>query len=108
MDEELLNVLISAQCWNLLLMLLLAKKQSKKKRIRRWWVRPINYGRETQGIYRNLFRELRTTDQEEFFDYTRMNVQQFDYICDLVRPYLTKRSIRTPLPLQLRVAITLE
>ncbi|XP_070167579.1 uncharacterized protein [Polyergus mexicanus] len=37
-----------------------------------------------------------------------MNVQQFDYICDLVRPYLTKRSIRTPLPLQLRVAITLE
>lgn len=108
MDEELLNVLISAQCWTLLLMLLLAKMQLKKKRIRRWWVRPVNYSRETQGVYRNLFRELRTTDHEEFFDYSRMNVQQFNYICDLVRPYLTKRSIRTPLPLQLRVAFTIE
>lgn len=108
-DEELLNFLVCAQGWNLiLLMLLLAKMQVKKKRIRRWWVRSINYPREYQGIYRNLFRELRTTDHEEFFDYTRMNVQQFEYICDLVRPYLIKRSIRTPLPLKLRVAITLE
>ncbi|XP_071628653.1 uncharacterized protein [Temnothorax longispinosus] len=37
-----------------------------------------------------------------------MNVHQFDYLCDLLRPYLTKRSIRTPLPIQLRVAMTLE
>lgn len=109
MDKELLiNILISHQCWNLFLMLLLAKMQLNKRRIRRWWMRPINYSREIQGIYNNLFRELRTTDHEVFFEYTRMNVQQFNYICDLVKPYLVKRSIRTPLPLQLRVAITLE
>jgi len=108
MEEELLNVLIGVQCCTLLLMLLLVKMQFKKRRIRRWWVRPVNYPRETQGIYNNLFRELKTTDHEEFFDYTRMNVQQFQYICDLTRPYLSKKSIRTPLPLQLRVAITLE
>ncbi|XP_067215671.1 uncharacterized protein [Linepithema humile] len=60
------------------------------------------------GIYNNLFREVITTDHEQFFEYTRMNVQQFNYICDLVRPLLIKRSIRTPLPLKLRMAITLE
>lgn len=109
MNEQLLiNVLVIVQCWNLFLMLLLAKKQLNKRRTRRWWVRPINYGRETQGIYNNLFREVITTDHEQFFEYTRMNVQQFNYICDLVRPYLIKRSIRTPLPLKLRMAITLE
>ncbi|XP_024890653.1 protein ANTAGONIST OF LIKE HETEROCHROMATIN PROTEIN 1-like [Temnothorax curvispinosus] len=108
MDEESLTVLLIAQCWNLCVMLLLAKMQLKKRRIRRWWVRPVNYSRENQGVYRNLFGELRTTDHEEFFDYTRMNVHQFDYLCDLLRPYLTKRSIRTPLPIQLRVAMTLE
>ncbi|XP_024871925.1 uncharacterized protein LOC112454656 [Temnothorax curvispinosus] len=37
-----------------------------------------------------------------------MNVHQFDYLCDLLKPYLTKRSVRTPLPIQLRVAMTLE
>lgn len=107
MEEELLNVMVMMQCWNLLILLLI-KMRMNRKRTRRWWIRPLNYSRETQGTYRNLFRELRTMDHEEFFDYTRMNVQQFDYICNLVRPYLTKRSIRTPLPLQLRVAITLE
>ncbi|XP_050454150.1 uncharacterized protein LOC126852909 [Cataglyphis hispanica] len=106
MDEEL-NVLVSVQCWTFLLMLFLAKMQLKKKRIRRCVCSPLS-SRETQGIYRNLFRELRTTDHEEFFGYTRMNVQQFDYIYDLVRPYLIKRSIRTSLPLQLRVAFTIE
>lgn len=109
MDEEelLLSILISAHCWTLI-MLLFVKMQYKERKIRRWWVRPVNYRQGTQGIYRNLFQELRNTDHEEFFDYVRMNVQQFDYICELVKPYLTKRSIRTPLPLQLRVAITLE
>lgn len=104
--EELLVSILTMQCCNLLLVLL--KKKCVKNRIRRWWVRPVNYSRETQGTYTNLFKELRTMGHEEFFDYTRMNVQQFDYICNLVRIYLTKRSIRTPLPLQLRVAMTLE
>ena len=108
MDNDLINVLIVAHCWNLFLMILRLKMQLSKRRIRRWWVRPINYSRTTQGTYDNLFREMRTTDHEEFFEYTRMNVQQFNYICDLVRPYLLKQSIRTPLSLQLRVAITLE
>ncbi|KYN03438.1 hypothetical protein ALC62_05714 [Cyphomyrmex costatus] len=51
---------------------------------------------------------MQVTDHEEFFDYTLMNVQQFYYICDLVRPYLSKRSIRTPLSVELRMAITFE
>lgn len=106
-DKKLLHILLMSQCRNLVL--LAAKiKRLKKKKIRRWWVRPVNYPRNTQGIYNNLFRELKTTDHEEFFAYTRMSVQQFNYICDLLNPYLTKRSIRTPLPVQLRLAVTLE
>ncbi|KYQ53230.1 hypothetical protein ALC60_07634 [Trachymyrmex zeteki] len=110
-DEDFLTVLIGIQCWNLMLMLLLAKMHSKERRIRRWWVRPINYPRETQGIFWNHSYRLcnqQVIDYEEFFDYTRMDVQQFNYICDLVRPYLSKRSIRTPLSVELRMAITLE
>ncbi|KAL6418267.1 hypothetical protein ACFW04_006213 [Cataglyphis niger] len=85
-----------------------SRKNAVKEKKNQTLVGPVNYSRETQRIYKNLFRELRTTDHEELFDYMRINVQQFDYICDLVRPYLTKRSIRIPLPLQLRMAFTIE
>lgn len=107
MEEELLYILLLSLSRNLL-MLSAAKIRTLKRKVRRWWIRPVNYPRESQGIYNNLFRELKNTDHEEFFEYTRMAVQQFNYICDLVNPYLSKRSIRTPLPVKLRVAITLE
>jgi len=32
---------------------------------------------------------------------------QFNKLCDLVRPFLTKRSIRPSLSVELRVAVTL-
>jgi len=53
-------------------MLLLAKMQFKKRKNRRWWVCPVNYPQETQEIYNNLFRKLKITDHEEFFNYTWM------------------------------------
>ncbi|KAK3929806.1 Protein ALP1-like [Frankliniella fusca] len=74
---------------------------------RRWWVRPINRVRNAQGMYHNLVQELITDDHEEFFGLFRMWPEQFNLLVRLVHPFLKKHSIRTPLPTELRVAVTL-
>ncbi|KYN50378.1 hypothetical protein ALC60_00020, partial [Trachymyrmex zeteki] len=74
---------------------------------RRWWVRPINRPRDDFGHFRNLFSYMKTDDHEEFFGFTRMIPSQFRILCDLVRPFLTKRSNRPSLSVELRVAVTL-
>jgi len=73
---------------------------------RRWWIRPIN-PRNEFGHFQNLFLYMKREDHEEFFEFTRMVPSQFNNLCDLVRPFLTKRSIRPSLSVELRVAVTL-
>jgi len=68
----------------------------KKKNRRRWWVRYVNQQRAQQGVY-NMFKELYFTDEEQFFEYTRMNITQFDFLLSLVGPMLQKNSLRKPL-----------
>lgn len=34
---------------------------------RRWWIRLVNRSRNEKGFHLLLFRELKTTDHEEFF-----------------------------------------
>jgi len=48
-----------------------------------------------------------STDEEQFFEYTRMNIRQFDYLFSLVGPMLQKKSLREPLPPRFRLAVTL-
>lgn len=74
---------------------------------RRWWVRPVNRVRNVKGFYHNLVQELLTEDHEEFFSLFRMWPEQFQLLVELVRPHMPKNSIRTPLPTELRVAVTL-
>ena len=74
---------------------------------RRWWRRPINQGFSDFGEYQRLFMELKNTDHEEFYQYTRMTVEQFDWLLERVRPFLIKRSARRPFPTELRLAVTL-
>jgi len=31
--------------------------------------------RAQQGVYNNLFREMYSTDEDQFFEYTRMNIR---------------------------------
>ena len=74
---------------------------------RRWWVRPINRRRQQTGSYANLFREMKETDHEEFFEFTRMLPHKFDQLLEMVKPHLQFRSRRKPLPTELRLALTL-
>ncbi|XP_025264644.1 protein ALP1-like [Camponotus floridanus] len=53
------------------------------------------------------YGELKRTDHEEFFSLFRMSPEYFDILVDLVKPYLVKRSIRSPFPTELRLAVTL-
>ncbi|KAJ8914255.1 hypothetical protein NQ315_003620 [Exocentrus adspersus] len=74
---------------------------------RRWWVRPIYQKRMQQGDYHNLMREMRLSDCEMFFHYTRLTVEQFDDLLRTVGPHITKKSNRAPLGPVQRLAITL-
>lgn len=103
MNNEILPVILSlTHLRNVLLYTYLQKRNR-----RRWWVRYINQQREQQGIYNNMFKELYFTDEEQFFEYMRMNKMQFDYLLSLVGPSLQKKSLRKPLPARLRLVVTL-
>lgn len=79
----------------------------KLKNPRRWWVRPTNQKRETLGIHRHLIKDMRESDPEEFFRFTRMSVSTFDELLDLIKPRLQKRSIRQSIAPDIRLYITL-
>ncbi|XP_068083420.1 uncharacterized protein [Anabrus simplex] len=82
-------------------------KRRNRQRRRRWWVHPLNQRRLSQGDFGNLLQEMRENDPHEFFLYMRMKPEQFDTILNLVSPFLIKRSVRSPLPTSMRLAITL-
>lgn len=79
----------------------------KRRRCRRWWVRPIYERRLSQGDYHNLIQEMRLTDQEMFFNYTRMTIKIFDKLLSIVGPTITPRSNRPSISAGCRLAITL-
>ena len=79
----------------------------RRRRARRWWVRPLLRGRPVFGFYYTGLNFMRDFDQEEFFQYTRMNRAKLDELVCRVSPFLRKTSIRRPLPCELRVALTL-
>jgi len=79
----------------------------RRQRQRRWWIRSVNRLRNAQGFYHNIVQELLQNDHEEFFVLYRMWPEQFKLLVNLLRPHLQKNSIRTPLPRELRVAVTL-
>jgi len=48
---------------------------------------------------------MKREDHEEFFEFTRMVPSQFNKLCDLVRPLLTKRSIRPSLSVDSHILV---
>ncbi|GBP03815.1 hypothetical protein EVAR_2517_1 [Eumeta japonica] len=56
--------------------------KSKKKK-RRYWVHPINRGRQDKGEFHRLVRELES-DDEKFHQYFRMNQAQYEEIHSLI------------------------
>ena len=60
--------------------------QSNKKRIkkRKFYVRDLFKNHNKQGFYNQLLQELKNSDEEKFFNFTRMSVAQFDYLLDMI------------------------
>lgn len=79
----------------------------KRRKDRRWWVRSINSNRRNQGDYHNLIQEMRLQDPEMFFNYTRLNVDQFDLLLSWIGPAIRKHSFREPISPGARLALTL-
>lgn len=85
---------------------MLHKRNYDKRWInRRWWVRSINRNRNQQGDFNALFQELKD-DTEMFFRYTRMSVNVFYSLLDLLEPFLKKKNWRALCPEQ-RLSLTL-
>ena len=55
---------------------------------RRWWIHSINRKRNALGEFHKLVSELRE-DEERHYQYFRMNMEKFDRLLALVRPYIT-------------------
>lgn len=111
MDLQKIGIVLFIMLWSQLLIIQWRVIQTKRTigRVigRRWWVRPVNRQKINQGFNLNLFRELSISDHEEFFRYTRMWPEQFEFLLNLVHPYLEKRSIRKSLSPRLRLCLTL-
>lgn len=82
----------------------------RKRKHKRWanrtcLVRDINRNRDEQGHFNHLFQELKK-DPVMFFRYTRMTVDVFYMLLNMVKPLIKKRNWRA-LPAELRLAVTL-
>lgn len=104
--EDDLLYLAAMQVFGLGLYNMWRKKKAKYWINRRWWVRSINVRRDEYGDFVTLFTELKE-DADLFFRYTRMDVDTFNELLQMVRPYLQKRSMRKPICPEQWLAITL-
>ncbi|XP_058810645.1 uncharacterized protein LOC131675622, partial [Phymastichus coffea] len=81
----------------------------RRKLFRRWWSKPHirrNYLTGYNG-YQRVFKYFKLNDEEEFINFTRIPVYIFEYLYQLLRVSLIKRSRRPPLPSELRLSLTL-
>lgn len=77
---------------------------------RRWWVRPDLrlHMRELNGAFLHTFLYFKHNNTEQFYNFVRMTPVQFQFLYEVVRHRLIKRSWREPLDPQLRLAIILQ
>lgn len=74
--------------WEYFLKITILFKKRRKMRRRRWWVKPhiSLHMRDNYGGHAKLFRYFKLSDHEEFFKFTRMLVEQFNILHDLLKP----------------------
>ncbi|XP_064107865.1 uncharacterized protein LOC135216432 [Macrobrachium nipponense] len=65
--------------------------------------------REDKGIFDNLCREMRLGDGAAFYNYHRVNKEDFDYLLRLVGPKIAKQDtrMRKAIPPEQRLSVTL-
>ncbi|KAJ8665725.1 hypothetical protein QAD02_007387 [Eretmocerus hayati] len=93
--------------WLCLLMIEQIKFSIRRLNRRRWWVKPHLRMRERFGAYATIFTYFKLRDEEEFFKFTGMPLDQFKKLHRLVRHRLRKRSPRGSLSPELKLAATL-
>lgn len=89
------------------LLLLRKYKMKRKRKNRRWWIRPINLLKTQQSHFYNLYNEMRLSDPDSFFNYTRMTATMFDKLLQLVECKLRKNSNRPSISPACRLLLTL-
>ncbi|KAF2897013.1 hypothetical protein ILUMI_09162 [Ignelater luminosus] len=87
---------------------LLLPKYKIKQKNRRWQIRPLNQHRRTCGRFASILKVMLQEDQEEFFKYTRLYVDEYKELVALIDGKLNKRSCLNTITTEERLAITLE
>lgn len=87
MDKEKIFLTFAYVQLSYMYTVLKKKRKCKRWRNRKWLVRPINTRRILQGDFQNLFQEMKE-DPDLFFRYTRMNVNTFSILLNMLFPYL--------------------
>ncbi|XP_064471661.1 uncharacterized protein LOC135385944 [Ornithodoros turicata] len=73
------------------------------------WVKPYLLRRPQMSCYENLMRELAVEDHDGYRRYLRMDVATFEYLLNMVRPYIEKQdtNFRAAISPGERLAVTL-
>ena len=74
-----------------LLLLQLLRMKKKKERKGRVWCKPYLNRRIEKGSFQNIFQELSLESEEDFLNYTRLNVAEFHHVLDKIAPVISKK-----------------
>ena len=90
--------------------LIYVRQVYKMRKLRRCWSKPLIRHNYLTGYnnFQRVFQYFKLNDEEEFINFTRMNVQAFMVLYNLVENRLVKLSRRPALPPELVLSLTLQ
>lgn len=74
---------------------------------RRFKTRPMNRQRNVHSIFERLVKYAEVDDVGQFFKYTRMTPQLFNYLLSLIEPHLKKNKSKNPISPKQCLVVTL-
>lgn len=81
--------------------------KAKYEKKRKEWVRKMHRDRAINGFFEKNVERMKRDDEEQFLKCTRMSVETFNCIFNLLKDKLTKTSIRRPISAECRLFLTL-
>ncbi|KAK4882659.1 hypothetical protein RN001_005978 [Aquatica leii] len=82
-------------------------RRNQRQKQRQYKTRIINRNRGTLGFYAATFLKMKEVDSEQFFKYTRMDVETFNKLLGLVSPMLQKKRLPDSIGAEQCLAVTL-
>lgn len=107
MNQRIVKFVKIVKIINIMFIIVKAYLLVRKRLRRRWWVRPVNINRNSEGFQRMAFAELKLKDEEHFFKATRMTVDKFNALLILLKGRLQRFSKRKPIDEETRLSLTL-